>query len=97
MKITLVIGDGEDARSIIARLPYENADHVVLDESCPNCEHEPCRVRGRGTQWHGHDTHYAVGFALCCNAQLGRIEVKVSTIFGIEEDRRVLEGRHRVY
>lgn len=33
----------------------------------------------------------------CCGAELGTMRARVSMIFGIEEDERVLNGRARVY
>lgn len=93
MRIHLIIGE----RRIKATLPYEGCDHVTIDEPCPSCEHEsPAKLRGRG-HYHSHDTHHATAVALCCGVAVGKIEVRVSTIFGIDEDERVLNGRCRVY
>lgn len=93
MKIALVIGE----RRIDARLPYQGADHVLVDETCPDCEHDaPTKLRGRD-QRHSHSKYHAIAVALCCGARIGQLEVEVQTVFGIEEDRRVLAGPWRVY
>lgn len=98
MKITMVFSDGSRRA---ARLPFDRADHVVIDdEACPHgCEGSlPLRVRGTaGSMRHDHDTRYADAIALCCGNRVGWIEAKVSTVFGIEEDERVLAGPWRVY
>lgn len=45
----------------------------------------------------GHDRY--TGDAECCRCRqkVGPMEVVVSTLFGLEEDERVLQGRCRVY
>lgn len=98
MKITLIIGDDTtkegQAKRITAALPYKNCDHVIIDEPCPSCEHAaPTKLRGRG-YYHSHDTHHATAVALCCGVAVGKLEVKVSTIFGIAEDQEMLSGKY---
>ncbi len=44
-----------------------------------------------------YDTYESDGGCICCATVLGKLVVTVSTIFGIEEDERVLSGRCRVY
>lgn len=81
-----------------AALPYDGADHVVVERACPNgeCRDTPMKVRARESLTN-HDIIVGVAFCLCCKRAVGTLEVKVSTIFGVEEDRRVLNGRVRVY
>jgi hypothetical protein len=87
-----------DAGTFPAAPPYEGADHVRSDIPCPACgASAPSSVRGAGVDVRGHDSEEAPAVALCCGATLGRIVVTYSTIFGIEEDRAVLNGRPRVY
>lgn len=100
MKITVNINAGR----YNANVPFEGADHVVVGgvDKCPSCGREceketPFKVRGTGNHPIDHDTFSANAVALCCGAWVGTIRVKVDTIFGIEEDRRVLNGRCRVY
>lgn len=100
MRITFIIGNDTlrtDGRRIVAQLPYANADHVVVDMACPSCAHDaPLKLRGRN-QYHDHDTYHATAVALCCRTAVGKLEVKVSTVFGIDEDERVTRGPWRVY
>lgn len=63
---------------------------------CPACFATDVGIGGRNRR-HDHDTHYADAHCLACSAHIGTIEVTVSTIFGIEEDESVLNGRVRVY
>ena len=96
MKVTIHMhGDGG---SHAARLPYSGADHVLADLACPACKAAaPIQVRGRGITSRDHDTYYADAEHQGCGALLGRMHTKVDTIFGVEEDERVLNGRARVY
>lgn len=55
-------------------------------------------VRGHGTRIGGHDYYSARGRCVQCGTDHGELRAYVATLFGIEEDRRVLEyGRCRVY
>lgn len=45
----------------------------------------------------GHDRYTGAVECTLCRQVVGRATVKVSTVFGIEEDRAVLHGRCRVY
>lgn len=76
---------------------HPQADHVVVQAACPKCEDEPLRVRGEGNHIESHDTYAARALCVACGTELGTIRARMSTIFGIEEDERVLNGRARVY
>lgn len=81
-----------------ARQPYQNADHLVADGTCPLCGADPFRAIGKiDEQTHTHDTTTAPALSLCCKQRVGTMTVKLSTIFGREEDYAVLNGRLRVY
>ncbi len=98
MKITLTDRDG---RSLVAKQPHENADRVIVESgTCAKCKLSPLVVRGLGMTIDpnaSHDTYRADAVCCGCNEPVGVLRVKVSTIFGIEEDERVLNGRCRVY
>jgi deoxycytidylate deaminase len=95
MVITIELPDGSKAQ---ATLPYDGADHVVTTLPCPHCKAEPLKARVDGSVQRAHDTYTtATTVTLCCEKKLGPMVAKVSTIFGIEEDERVLNGRCRVY
>jgi len=101
MKITLVIGDARHN----AELPYDGATHVTCNADCPHGCIRPSelglklrmKVRGNGIQRRTHDTYFARAVALCCDKEIGTLETRVDTIFGIEEDERVTSGPWRVY
>ncbi len=44
-----------------------------------------------------HDRYTGTAECVRCRTAVGPMEVVVSTLFGLEEDRRVLQGRCRVY
>lgn len=93
MKITVEI-DGVTHK---APIPGDRP-HLELDMACPRCAAPaPLRVAGKGRHIESHDTYAADGFALCCRAPIGTIRTVVETLFGLEEDEAVLEGRPRVY
>ena len=73
-----------------ARMAFPRA--VVVDPAPQAPLH--VRMPSYATQ---HDRY--TGAAECCRCSLavGTMQVVVSTLFGLEEDQRVLEGRHRVY
>ncbi len=93
MKISIRLPDG---RAISARL--EEGGAAVVVPTCPSCGADAARVRGLGVTHHDHDTYYARARGLCCTQVIGTMETTVDTLFGIEEDERVLlHGRCRVY
>ena len=91
MRVTVIDADDRRHPAAIA----ENGEFVTIDR-CSSCQAEHPAVRGTGITHHDHDTYYASAVAVCCGAGL-RMETRVSTIFGIDEDRAVLNGRARVY
>lgn len=88
-----------DDRVYACRLPFDGADHVVIEGApCPHCGLSPWTARGKGIAAHDYDTYYADAKTRCCGARVGQMRTKVSTLFGIEEDEAVLlRGRCRVY
>ena len=96
MDITFKVEGERAARKCV--LPFPESPLVDVAGECPHCQNIPFKARGDGNITRGHDTYEAR--ALCCNCgvYVGQIVAKVSTIFGIEEDDRVLNGsRCRVY
>lgn len=91
MKVTIIDADEHRHPARIA----ENGKHVTI-AACPACGAGHPAIRGTGRTHHDHDTYYARARAACCGAEL-RMETAVDTIFGIDEDERVLLGRCRVY
>ncbi len=93
MKVTVDISGESRACS----LP-ESEKWIDVDGRCPSCNADGLRVIGdKRRQQIGHDTVTAPALALCCGREVGAVHVEMSTIFGLEEDERVLHGRPRVY
>jgi hypothetical protein len=82
--------------SIPCKLPYTGADHVILQGDCPNCKVPNTPIQG-GDVERGFNTYTAPAACATCRVLVGKLVVTVSTIFGIEEDEAVLNGRARVY
>lgn len=91
MKITLHTNDGKRLAAIV---PYPNAPAVKVSRVC-DCGCQAIRCLRVDTET--RDT--IAGDADCggCGKPVGRLVVTFSTIFGIEEDSRVANGRSRVY
>ena len=81
-------------------LPFDNAAWVVVEhEACPWCSAVPVRIRTRDRSIEGHDK-YVGHEVVCvdCGLQVsGVLVVRMDTVFGLEEDERVTQGRCRVY
>lgn len=93
MKITL----HSRGKIFPAQLPHAKADFVLVDECvCPHCK-ESLKAKGNGDVTHDFDTYYALAYCVSCGGAVGQIQTKVNTIFGIDEDNAVLNGRARVY
>lgn len=96
MKITLIT---EASEEIPLRLPYDGSEYVVADGKRCECGGDPLTVCGaRGTD-REDDRGMIEAAAICarCRGILGTIRIEIQTLFGLEEDRRVLNGRPRVY
>ena len=55
------------------------------------------RAVGKNMQTVEDRRYEADAFTKCCGVAIGTLVVKPATLFGIEEDNRVLNGRCRVY
>lgn len=93
MKITITLADG----SVRRLSPLPSGERAIAEGSCPACGAAELPVAGRGRYVETRDTYAARGVALCCGEDIGIIRARVDTIFGVEEDERVLHGRCRVY
>ena len=82
-----------DGKSHAVTIPFDGADYVTTTDCCSQCGSQT--IRGVDPT-HDHDTYKSK--ALCANGHpRGYLFARVETIFGIEEDERVLNGRCRVY
>ena len=78
----------------------DNAQLGVTDSACPNCTTSPLVVRASSPtiDTNRADTLRGNGYAVCCGDPVGYVYAQRQTIFGLEEDRDVLQfGRARVY
>jgi hypothetical protein len=81
-----------------ASLPFPEADHAVVEGECPHCHATPFKAAGvRGSMVKTFDTYVSDAGCVGCKAVTGKLVVTVNTLFGIEEDERVRQGRCRVY
>jgi hypothetical protein len=69
------------------------------DCPCPSCgSPAPLRVRGNAPHLTADDRAIeAPAVTDCCGATVGTLRAEPETLFGVREDRAVLEGRPRVY
>lgn len=92
MRIVLILHGG---RTVPLR---EEPDRAEASCACPSCG-DPLAVVGDGRRRSDCDRYYfASGYCTGCGEQVGEIRAYPSTLFGIEEDERVLvRGCARVY
>lgn len=93
MKVTVSV----KGKTHSATRPFPKADHVVLTIPCPFCGVEPMKARGVGGMVKSHDSYRSDAITTCCGKPLDWIKATFDTIFGLEEDERVLNGPWRVY
>jgi len=85
-----------DDKTYAITLPFPEADHaVVAGWECPTCGGD--KVAGRARRIENHDTYAAEAGCVACRKIIGTIRVKVSTLFGIEEDERVMSMGVKIY
>jgi len=95
VKITIHIGEDEVRDG---SLKFPTAERVDVDGSCPLCKHEPFQVSGKnGTTEQSRDSITQDAVCRACDEVVGKVKVTFDTIFGIEEDERVLGGPHKVF
>lgn len=82
----------------ITTLPTEDSRTTVLEGVCPKCKTAPFEVvRASDIGRAGHDVQACDIACRACRVLVGQMRERVSTIFGLEEDFAVLNGRPRVY
>ena len=83
-------------------VPFAGCDYAVARGVCPRCggsesDSDGFKVQGKHGLDRKHDRYEARAFCVACSAEVGRLVCVFDTIFGVEEDERVLNGRARVY
>ncbi len=95
MKILLIVKDGPRRKCV---LPYTGCKHVDVEGSCPACLRSDFIVAGGDPHPSADDRAWECdACCLACKVLVGTLRVEPSTIFGVTEDERVLNGRVRVY
>lgn len=89
----------EDADFRIATLPYLDAGFLVCEGKCPCCDTQRFEIKGDTKSKVQVNDLVFVCVAYCTNCQkpVGTLKVEMETLFGLDEDRKVLQGRPRVY
>lgn len=96
MKVHVKLHNG---RTAICTQPYEGSDHVLAAGLQCGCSRDlTLQLAGGVTTEHdGGRTVTAPAYCTRCHGHVGKLVVKLGTLFGPDEDRRVLQGRCRVY
>ena len=98
-KFTLTLESG----AVLKIEPQESGDRAHAPGACPHCGATPFAVAGSGKSIEKpagggpSDTYRADGGCLACGRYVGVIRVKVSTLFGLEEDEAVARLGVRIY
>jgi hypothetical protein len=93
MKVKIKIGD----ETIDLTPPGNGVTAIEIPgRPCPLCREATLIVSGRGHIVH-EGARFAVAVSRCCRERVGDLKVEHETLFGHEEDERVLMGRCRVY
>lgn len=94
MKITLTTPDGE---THVATKAYNAAPSVRVDSAPCACGSHSVHGDARGRVQESHDTYRAAAVCAKCGAPRGVLRARLGTLFGLEEDERVMAGPWRVY
>lgn len=71
---------------------------VAADGACPGCSAKPFLLKLSGEHIQARDVQRFNGWCAACKDPVGYCYRRVETIFGLEEDRAVLQfNRGRVY
>lgn len=87
------------SRTVTCALPYTDASYVIAKGlECECSRGQDLMVSGMGVPLERTD-RYIRSDAGCsrCGGKIGILTVTFDTLFGAEEDNRVLNGRCRVY
>jgi len=87
-----------DSINYKAILPSQNSKYVEIEELTCECNLQKLQVLGDETKQIIH-FNYINAPAHCnnCGVYKGQLKVTIDTLFGLEEDNAVLNGRARVY
>ena len=79
-------------------LPYDGAPHAIAQGTCPHCSKSPFRVAGGNMRDHSeHGVKVSDGACADCRKPIGQLFAKTVTLFGHDEDQRVLAGPWKVF
>lgn len=78
--------------------PPAGSSAADVGGACPHCGTMPLRARGVGPQILGDRRYESAAHCADCDAHVGTLVATPATLFGIREDRAVIEhGRARIY
>lgn len=83
-----------------AKLPWLDAAYLTVDGGCPRCRAPWLEIRGETkTKTIDPETGhlFATAYALCCLQPIGTLKVESQSLFGADEDAKVLAGRVKVF
>lgn len=85
-------------KKFVARVPEHGAMAVEVNAPCPACGTCPMFVKGTtGPRIKNNDTYVSDAVCTKCGDEVGELYAQVDTLFGIEEDERIRNGRWRIY
>lgn len=97
----VILPPGDNAALIPARETFDGSSHAEADVPCPVCRAPKLIVEGRVAHVVRADTHEHCteweATTLCCARAGFTIGVRRTSLFGFEEDARVLASGVRVY
>lgn len=98
MRVVLILDDGTEVEAVEEASPTSAPFPCACPACKPTREPPPVRVAGRGRRTNlALDAYECDAVCIVCGAKIGIVRAFPSTVFGIEEDQRVLSGRCRVY
>jgi hypothetical protein len=93
---------GEPEKRVDIPKPKEDVSAIEVPRTKCQCGAEPMLVHGAGKiicpdSKHRHDTYMADAVCVKCDGHVGILYAKMDTLFGLEEDERVMSMAVKVY
>lgn len=95
MKIFVLLSNKDEREG---SLKHSSAERVDVEGVCPSCGHTPFQVCGIGGKTvRRFDNIQQDAMCLECETVIGTVKAVFDTIFGLDEDERVLKGPQKVF
>ena len=89
---------GHEGTTMSLPVPPEGQGYILAERiECGKCGRRPVHIVCGEADIASFDEWGARAVCGHCGGGCGRVRVQVSTLFGLDEDRAVLQGRCRVY